>query len=468
MRPFILVLLFFSVPIQAWQNFENISIPQITKPDYQQRLLYKKGVDSIKNKDYNKAIRHLQPLVEKGHLKAIVSLADFLYESSDEKFYKLAHKYHYFAANHNIWKSQIVISYAYMHGNYTNKDIIKARKFLNKAKKNGQRDKILPLFKTLDAKTISEIETKIKEQKYTEVSMIVQQLESFNSQDTKKLLQKIQKYINTITSSMQQYQVAMVQLENKKSSLKERKKAVSVLERLSIAGDSQAQYKLALILLKGDFVSQDIKNGIYWLQTSARQGHVGALYVLGVYYITGSKVKKDEYRAHHIFKLAARKKHRKSMHNLGITYLYGMGVKKDKKKALHWLQMAKKNIKQKANKTKIKHNLYTNINQEQLFKAYEGADWFAKTNKKNRWTLQLLVALNYNTIINFIKENNIKDSYLHYTHQIGEKDIKHILIYGSFASYKNALDYANSISKNYTRFKPWVRSLLDVEKETRL
>ena len=76
---------------------------------------------------------------------------------------------------------------------------------------------------------------------------------------------------------------------------KDYKKAFSLLQKASIAGDTNAQYNLALMYYKGDGTKQNLQKSLELLELAAKKGHKKALQNIGRIYMQAIKFDKAAY-----------------------------------------------------------------------------------------------------------------------------------------------------------------------------
>lgn len=89
----------------------------------------------------------------------------------------------------------------------------------------------------------------------------------------------------------------------------------------SIKGNTDAQYYLGCMLLKGEGVNKSIMRGFKWLSIAADKGHVKALNVVGVIYKNGFGTFKNQEEAKNFFQLSAEKNFNLGQFNLGVLLI---------------------------------------------------------------------------------------------------------------------------------------------------
>ncbi len=113
-----------------------------------------------------------------------------------------------------------------------------------------------------------------------------------------------------------------------------------MIERAAVAGDAQAQFRLALMHDAGRGARQDAKAAVKWLQKAAEQGHVEAQYNLGTMYDIGRGVSQDYTEAFRWYRRAAEHGYASAQKNLGVKYGLGQGVGQSDSEAYIWSAVA--------------------------------------------------------------------------------------------------------------------------------
>jgi hypothetical protein len=106
------------------------------------------------------------------------------------------------------------------------------------------------------------------------------------------------------------------------------------------AGDSTAQYEMALRYADGEGVLQNYQDAMAWFAKAAVNGNDNAQWKLGLGYIQGIGVPHDERKAVVWFKRAANHGDIRAQHALSDLYLSGRGVPRDYIRAYTWLSIA--------------------------------------------------------------------------------------------------------------------------------
>ncbi len=106
------------------------------------------------------------------------------------------------------------------------------------------------------------------------------------------------------------------------------------------AGDSIAQYEMALRYADGEGVPQNYPDAMAWFAKAAANGNDNAQWKLGLGYIEGIGVPHDERKAVVWFKRAANHGDIRAQSALSDLYLIGRGVPRDYVRAYTWASIA--------------------------------------------------------------------------------------------------------------------------------
>jgi hypothetical protein len=112
-----------------------------------------------------------------------------------------------------------------------------------------------------------------------------------------------------------------------------------ILKRAN-AGDSIAQYEMALRYADGEGVPQNYRDAMAWFARAAANGNDNAQWKLGLGYIQGIGVPPDERMAVVWFKRAANHGDIRAQRALSDVYLSGRGVPRDYVRAYTWASIA--------------------------------------------------------------------------------------------------------------------------------
>jgi TPR repeat protein len=105
-------------------------------------------------------------------------------------------------------------------------------------------------------------------------------------------------------------------------------------------GDPSAQFKVGIMYLNGQGVTQSNDQAIAWLTKSATQGFVLAQALLGNMYLSGQQIPKDYAKAMAWLTKAADQGNADAEAYLGYMYKDGLGVQPDRNAAIGWFKKA--------------------------------------------------------------------------------------------------------------------------------
>jgi TPR repeat protein len=105
--------------------------------------------------------------------------------------------------------------------------------------------------------------------------------------------------------------------------------AYKELRTLAPDGDSDIQFKLAVLYENGQGVTQDYSEAEKWYRLAAEQGNSDAQYRLAKMYDFGQGVRRDYYHAAWWYRLAAEQGNSDAQYYLGVLYEFGQGVPRD-------------------------------------------------------------------------------------------------------------------------------------------
>lgn len=124
------------------------------------------------------------------------------------------------------------------------------------------------------------------------------------------------------------------------ASLREKVRAADLWRQAARQDYTPAQYRLALVLSRGETGPPDPESAFHWMEKAARAGIVRAQYLLGVMYETGQGVERDDREAGHWYRQAALSGFAPAQDALGGLYLRGQGVLQDTGLAYFWFSLA--------------------------------------------------------------------------------------------------------------------------------
>lgn len=119
-------------------------------------------------------------------------------------------------------------------------------------------------------------------------------------------------------------------------------KALQIFERLSAAGNSQAQYDLSQMYFQGIGAPKSIEQGWIWMNRAADGGNVQAMLELGVRYQASTSLENGEEMAFLWFQKAAMAGSPVGQYNLARLYEFGKQMPVDLVNAYVWMSLSKK------------------------------------------------------------------------------------------------------------------------------
>ena len=117
-------------------------------------------------------------------------------------------------------------------------------------------------------------------------------------------------------------------------------KAFQILERLSKAGDSQAQYDLSQMYLQGIGTSKNLEQGWSWMNQAAEKGNVQAMIELALRYQKSPQLETSAAMTFQWFKKAAYAGSAAGQYNLAHLYSEGSGTAVNDEQAYVWMILA--------------------------------------------------------------------------------------------------------------------------------
>lgn len=114
----------------------------------------------------------------------------------------------------------------------------------------------------------------------------------------------------------------------------------TVYEDYYTVEEAELLYRLAMLHIYGDGVTEDNELAVHLLTRAARGNHTEAIYNLGICYHYGYGVAADLKRAYALYLRAAEAGYGKGQELVGRFYNRGIYVAQDREKALHWLGLA--------------------------------------------------------------------------------------------------------------------------------
>lgn len=493
MKKFLVVSSFFYSGLAFCWNDVTELVPPVLKQanDKLNSQSLEKTFSSINGIKSPPSKEVLLALAEKGYPHAQFSLASMLLKSNQPKERKEGYRWMYFAAHSDNWQAQLVVSKMYLNGVYAQKDFGQALRWFEKAAHGVdqyEEKRRLIRFANHQMEKLAKNGT---DKQFEQFMAILAKLG-----DSKMQFHLAERYWQKRSQSQHRqsaiswYQQAADQglekarlhlvinlLSDPDSEKKEREMAMELLPLVQLPKDGDLAYKLSVILADEGLDTLSMN----YLELAAEEGSAYAQYRLGVLYASGEeqKYEKDLKLAHSWFEKAAQKGYDKAAHRLALSYLHGYNGKKSIEDARYWLTEASNQGNQQAqellNQVSTKKSWRKALKKQEMkslvhksaqlnngspdYVAVEGLDWAKGLVGKKGYTLQLLVAENQDTVVNFLESYKISESFLHLVENAQKGKEKHVIIHGEFDDYKTAYNRAVEISQGFDGFKPWIRSL---------
>jgi TPR repeat protein len=108
----------------------------------------------------------------------------------------------------------------------------------------------------------------------------------------------------------------------------------------ALAGDREAQYRLAWLLERGDDIPRDVRAATGWCGKAAEQGHIAAALELNRLRHEGADISADETKIAAALRLEVDKGDRDAMRALADMQVYGRGLPRDAEQGLALLRRA--------------------------------------------------------------------------------------------------------------------------------
>ncbi|WP_455375022.1 SEL1-like repeat protein [Kaarinaea lacus] len=329
-------------------------------------LAQKYAVSGSTNEDFREAIKWYQEAAKLGHTKSQLKLGTLYFEGLGTDInYDIAAKWLIEPANSGYVAAQYMMGIIYLdgtkkliknerrafewfskaaegfhadalfqvgkmhyHGIGTNKDLEKAKKFLELAKEQNiaAADELLAGIdqeKTQSSPPSSPVQiASVQKKSAGEIMLDAAQKGNANAQ----------------------YQVATAYLNGKMGLQKNQESALIWLERAAKNNHKDAQYLLGSLYYNGNPVKRNLETAKFWLNKSAKSGVENAKVLISA--INDQSKSKSQNSGKNIsttdlFLASANKGDREAQFKVGLMYLKGNdGFPKDQEKALHWLNKA--------------------------------------------------------------------------------------------------------------------------------
>ncbi len=115
---------------------------------------------------------------------------------------------------------------------------------------------------------------------------------------------------------------------------------VDALRVRADAGDTEAQFELALCYENGEGVPCDFAQALRWFQSAAAADHAESQYRVGLAFAYGIHVQQDYDQAVDWYRQSAEQGNANAQYALGMSYDYGIALPEDKLAAISWYRKA--------------------------------------------------------------------------------------------------------------------------------
>lgn len=357
---YILILITPAI-VSADENLKQLAIKYKDATSFY-LLAQKYAVKGADNADFREAIKWYKEAAKLGHTRSQLKLGTLYFEGLGAEInYDIAAKYLKEPANSGYVDAQYMLGMIYLSGSTqikknprkafgyilkaaedfhadalyqagsmyyqglgTNKDLTKARKFLELAKEQNI-DEAVNLLAHIDEENTNQAPSKVTVAKKKSGRELL--LESARNGEANA-----------------QYRLAVAYLEGKSGFNKDRQKALNWLKNAANNNQRDAQYLLGSFYYNGGPVKRDLKSARIWLNKAAKAGVNNARVLLSaIDDLNRSNNKKQQKAAStgDLFLASANKGDREAQFKVGLMYLNGNdGFPKDERKAFHWLNKA--------------------------------------------------------------------------------------------------------------------------------
>lgn len=145
-----------------------------------------------------------------------------------------------------------------------------------------------------------------------------------NEQEALRLLKKAAQYgLEEAQKALADFQAQKVQAEQN-------------LIKLANENDSEAQYKVGYLFLKGEHFEKDYEQAYNLLLKAAKQKHPKAVFCLGLIYHKGYGREKNIRKAARLYVQSAQLGYRKAQYNTALCCKKGIGCRKNEEKAFEY------------------------------------------------------------------------------------------------------------------------------------
>jgi len=314
-----------------------------------------KGVEQ----DYGRAFRFYHRSAEQGFPYASFELGKMLrdgigcvknIDQSDERFREAFQGFFELEKCSHDDRLQYRLGWMLLNGIGVEKDIPKAKKYLENAAAVGN-----PFACYQSAKLILSEESPEPEQVEKALAFLKKSVEAGNSSAEYflgKLYERGHHVPKNAAEAVRLYALAAGQGNDfaayrlgklylgGEGILKDVELALHWLDFAAEKGNSFAEYALGVLYLNGEDVSKDIDKAVYFLDRAAEKNNEFAQYRLGKIYLAGEELPKDVDKALQYFTAAAEQGNQYAQYTLGKLYLMGRDIPRDKEAAIRYFTLS--------------------------------------------------------------------------------------------------------------------------------
>jgi TPR repeat protein len=137
-----------------------------------------------------------------------------------------------------------------------------------------------------------------------------------------------------------QYRLALIILQGKEDGISKPADAAEWFLKAANGGHVDAQFNLGRLCLDGRGVTQNSDKALAWIKLAATQSHTSALFLLGRMNENGQGTTKDPAVAYSLYEKAAKQGHPAAQYKLALMLRDGIGINVDKTESNKWFRVA--------------------------------------------------------------------------------------------------------------------------------
>ena len=256
--------------------------------------------------------------------------------------------------------------------------------------------------------------------------------------------------------------------------VKDEAKAFQLMSQAAEQGYALAQHQLGMMYINGNGVKKDVNKAVPWFERAATQGVATSQLIMALFYERGEGgLEKDVNKScQWVFK-AARQSVAQAEYSAGICAENGLGMEKDiqiakawyQKSATHGFQAAEEKLAQlEAQEAGADTAKQIRPGQSDVPESESGSAQRIQAQDPERFTLQVSSTNALAKAKWFIIEHGLQGKAMEYASQ-GENGIIYKVIYGSYASRKEAEATIPSLPEDIRKARPWVRQFKFIQRD---